>query len=219
MNDRPKVDVTHLASFDVDGALREAADRVNHGSRRSFLRGSAVLVGGAAAVSLLPGVALAATAKSDVAILNYALTLEYLEAAFYNAAVEGGALKGDVAKFAKIVAAHENAHVAFLQKALGSAAVKRPKFDFKGTTMSQPKFMATAQVLEDTGVAAYLGQVGHIKSKQILGAAGSILPVEARHAGWIRELNHVSGAPSAFEGGKTKAQILKAVTGTGFIVG
>jgi hypothetical protein len=129
----------------------------------------------------------------------------------------GGALKGDVGKFAKIVAAHEAAHVKFLQGALGSAAVKKPSFDFKGTTMNEKKFMATAQVLEDTGVAAYLGQVGNIKSKKILAAAGSILPVEARHAGWIRELNHVSGAPTAFEAGKTKAQILKAVKGTGFI--
>ena len=78
--------------------------------------------------------------------------------------------------------------------------MKTPKFDFKGTNTDMTKFMATAQVLEDTGVAAYLGQVGNIKSKKILGAAGSILPVEARHAGWIRDLNNVSGAPAAFQG-------------------
>ena len=121
--------------------------------------------------------------------------------------------------FAKVVAQARGAHVAFLKGALGSAAVKKPKFDFKGTTTNQAKFMATAQVLEDTGVAAYLGQVGNIKSKKILGAAGSILPVEARHAGWIRDLNGVAGAPPAFEAPKTKAQILAAVKATGFIVG
>jgi hypothetical protein len=206
---------SELEEIDKDGAVQE--------TRGSFLKkagiGAGALAGGGAFMGALPALAGASTkvAASDVAILNYALTLEYLEAAFYNEAVKGGALKGDVAKFARIVAAHENAHVAFLKKALGSAAVKKPTFDFKGTTMNEKKFMATAQVLEDTGVAAYLGQVGNIKSKQILGAAGSILPVEARHAGWIRELNHVSGAPSAFEGGKTKAQILSAVKGTGFI--
>jgi rubrerythrin len=207
--------LSELEQIDKDGAIQE--------TRGSFLKkagiGAGALVGGGAFMGALPALAGASTkvAASDVAILNFALTLEYLEAAFYNQAVKGGALKGDVAKFARIVAAHENAHVAFLKKALGSAAVKTPNFDFKGTTMNEKKFMATAQVLEDTGVAAYLGQVGNIKSKQILGAAGSILPVEARHAGWIRELNHVSGAPSAFEGGKTKAQILSAVKGTGFI--
>ena len=79
--------------------------------------------------------------------------------------------------------------------------------------------MATAQVLEDTGVAAYLGQAGNIKSKKILGAAGSMLAVEARHAGWIRDLNNKPGAPASFQGAKTKAQILAAVKGTGFIVG
>jgi hypothetical protein len=208
---------SEIDQFDKDGAIQE--------TRASFLKkagvGAGALIGGGAFMGALPALAGASTkvAASDVAILNYALTLEYLEAAFYNAAVKGGALKGDAAKFAKIVRAHENAHVAFLKKALGSSAVKQPSFDFKGTTMNQGKFLATAQVLEDTGVAAYLGQVGNIKSKTILGAAGSILPVEARHAGWVRELNHVSGAPAAFEGGKSKAQILSAVKGTGFIVG
>ena len=161
----------------------------------------------------------AGVAKSDVAILNFALTLEYLEAAFYTEAVASRALTGDLAKFAGIVKAHEVAHVAFLKGALGAKAVKKPKFDFKGTTTDEAKFKATAQVLEDTGVAAYLGQVGNIKSKKILGAAGSILPIEARHAGWIRDINGVSGAPAAFEAGKTKGQILAAVKGTGFIVG
>ena len=212
-----------VEELDVDGAVREAADKVDGVTRGSFLRragiGAGAVVGSSAFLGALPSIASAGVAKSDVAILNYALTLEYLEAAFYNAAVKGRALKGDAAKFAKIVSAHENAHVAFLKKALGSAAVKQPMFDFKGTTTNQGKFLATAQVLEDTGVAAYLGQVGNIKSKQILGAAGSILPVEARHAGWVRQLNHVSGAPLAFEGPKTKAQILSAVKGTGFITG
>lgn len=62
-------------------------------------------------------------------------------------------------------------------------------------------------MLEDTGVAAYLGQVGHIKSKKILGAAGTILPIEARHAGWIRDINGVDGAPTAFEAAKVVVRV------------
>jgi hypothetical protein len=218
--------MTHLPSLeelDVDGAIRESAENVDGDTRGAFLRkaglGAGALVGGGAFFGALPAIASAGVAASDVAILNFALTLEYLEASFYAEAASKGHFTGKVGKFAHIVAGHEAAHVAFLKGALGSAAVKKPKFDFKGTTTNRAKFMATAQVLEDTGVAAYLGQVGNIKSKKILGAAGSILPVEARHAGWVRDLNDVPGAPAAFQGAKTKGQILSAVKGTGFIVG
>ena len=212
-----------IEDVDRDGAIQEAAAKVDGDTRASFLRkaglGAGAVVGSSAFFGVLPSIASAGVAPSDVAILNFALTLEYLEAAFYAEAVSKGRFAGKVGKFAKIVSSHENAHVAFLKGALGSAAVKKPMFNFKGTTTDKAKFMATAQVLEDTGVAAYLGQVGNIKSKKILGAAGSILPVEARHAGWIRDLNNTSGAPSAFEGPKSKSQILTAVKGTGFIVG
>jgi hypothetical protein len=215
-------EVWKLEELDVDGAIRETAEKVDAGTRASFLKkagvGAGAVLGSGAILGALPTVAFAGVPASDVAILNFALTLEYLEASFYNLAVKSN-FAGNVGKFANVVAAHENAHVAFLKKALGSAAVKMPVFNFKGTDADEAKFKATAQVLEDTGVAAYLGQVGNIKSKAILKAAGSILPVEARHAGWIRDINGVNGAPAAFEGAKTKAQILAAVKGTGFIVG
>lgn len=215
-----------LEELDVDGAIRETAEKVDGDTRAAFLRkagvGAGAVIGSGAIFGALPAIAGARSrgvSKSDIAILNYALTLEYLEAAFYTEAVASGALKGKVATFAKVVKAHEVAHVAALKGTLGSAAVKKPKFDFKGTTKNQAKFQATAQVLEDTGVAAYLGQVGNIKSKAVLGAAGSILPIEARHAGWIRDINGTVGAPTAFEAGKSMSQILAAVKATGFIVG
>src|SRR5262249_54839706 len=126
---------------------------------------------------------------------------------------------GKVRTFAQVVKSHEVAHVHALKSTLGSAAVKQPKFNFQGTTENQAKFRATAEVLEDTGVAAYLGQVGNIKSKAVLAAAGSILPIEARHAGWIRDINNTLGAPNAFESGKSMSQILAAVKKTGFIAG
>ena len=214
-----------LDQFDRDGAIAETGAEALEAldSRRGFLRklglGAGAVVGASAFAGAMPRIASGATPKSDVAILNFALTLEYLEAEFYIEAVAKGRFRGELGTFARIVKAHEVAHVKFLKGALGSAAVAKPKFDFQGTTTSRAKFKATAQVLEDTGVAAYLGQVGNIKSKQILAAAGSILPIEARHAGWIRSINGVSGAPRAFEGAKTKAQILAAVGGTGFIIG
>jgi hypothetical protein len=213
-----------LEVLDQDGAIRESAEKVGGNTRASFLRKAGVGVGAVMGGGAFLGAAPAAfagsrTSASDVDILNFALTLEFLEAAFYTEAVAKGRFGGDVGKFAKVVKAHEVAHVKALQGALGAKAVKQPKFDFKGTTSDEAKFKATAQVLEDTGVAAYLGQVGNIKSKAILLAAGSILPIEARHAGWIRQINGAVGAPVAFEKGKTDKQILAAVKGTGFIVG
>jgi hypothetical protein len=215
-----------LEDVDSDGAIREAAEQVDPNTRAAFLKkaglGGAAIVGGGAFMGLLPGVASAGVAASDVAILNFALTLEYLEAEFYAQAKTNnvaGSNDANLARFVNVVAAHEAAHVSFLKNALGKAAVKKPRFDFKDAVTNMTKFRGTAQVLEDTGVAAYLGQVGNIKSKKILGAAGSILPVEARHAGWIRDINGVAGAPAAFQGARTKGQILAAVKGTGFIVG
>jgi rubrerythrin len=219
-------DLPILEELDANGAVREAADQVDGDTRANFLRkagvGAGVVLGGGAVMGGFPALAGAAVSRSDIAILNFALTLEYLEAAFYTEAVSKGKLNGETAKFAQVVAAHERAHVAFLRGALGRKAVKRPQFDFKGTTADQGKFQATAQALEDTGVTAYLGQVGNIKSKAILKAAGSILPVEARHASWIRDIrghgNAPLPAPTAFQASRTKAQVLAVVKSTGFIV-
>jgi hypothetical protein len=218
-----------LEDVDRDGAIQEAAEHVDPNTRAAFLRkaglGAGAVIGGGAVMGALPSLASAASIpSSDIAILNFALTLEYLEADFYAQAVAKGSFSGDTNTFARTVAAHEAAHVKFLQGALGKRAIKKPLFDFKDTVSDQTKFEATATVLEDTGVQAYLGQVGNIKNKKILAAAGSILPVEARHAAWIREIRLAKGegtlpASSAFQGSKTKAQILAAVKGTGFIVG
>jgi hypothetical protein len=213
-----------LEEVDTDGAVREAAERVDGTTRLAFLRkagiGAGALMMGGGVAAALPSLASAGTAASDVAILNFALTLEYLEAAFYAEAVKHAAkFDAKTAHFARVVAKHEAAHVAFLKSALGSAAVKKPKFDFKGSNHTTATFRATSQVLEDTGVAAYSGQGGNIKSKAILGAAVSILTVEARHASWMRTLRGIDGAPQSFDKAKTKAQILAAVNGTGFIVG
>ena len=105
----------------------------------------------------------------------------------------------------------------------GSKAVAKPKFDFKGTTGNQAKFQATAEVLEYTGVSAYLGQVGNISSE----AGARRCGIDPAGRGLARRLDRGSAPPRrqalpgpiAFAAGKTKAQILAAVKGTGFIVG
>jgi rubrerythrin len=207
-----------LAELDRDGAIAEAASRVDGHTRAAFMGKVAALVGGTAAAGSLALPALASAAsKGDVAILNYALTLEYLEAAFYKSANDKGALSGEAKKLAKVVGEHEAQHVVALKKALGSAAVKTPSFDFKGTTADQATFLKTSMTLEDAGVKAYLGQAGAIKSKDILSAAASILSVEARHAAWVANVLKVSPAPESFQSSASMDQILAAVKGTGFI--
>ncbi len=209
-------------ALDRDGAVEEAAARAGI-SRSQFLRRSAFAGGGLIIGGLPAAFALAQSpGQGDIDILNYALTLEYLEAAFYREAVDKGALNGKYAQFAKVVAEHEAAHVDALKKALGSQAVSKPKFDFQGTTGSQSTFGTTSKLLEDTGVKAYQGQATNIKAGAVLSAAGSILPIEARHAAWIASIlsnggNSPSPAPDAFNPSADMSTVLAAVKQTGFI--
>jgi hypothetical protein len=221
MSKSPRVELDGIIGFDADGALQETAAEARRHSRRAFLRRGGIAAGGAvAAGAVLPGLtagAMAATPKGDVAIANFALTLEYLESAFYAAALRHAGLSGEHKRLATTVHAHEAAHVAALKRMLGSAAVKRPSFDFGSAVQSQSAFTATAITLEDTGVQAYQGQAPFIKSEAVFKAALSIHPVEARHAAWIRQLAHQNPAPAAFNPSLTKSQVLAAVAGTGFI--
>jgi rubrerythrin len=221
MNHKPRVDLSAVLDFDADGALQETAAEAQRHSRRAFLRRGGIAAGGAvAAAGVVPGLtsgAMAATPKGDVAIANFALTLEYLESAFYASAMKHAGLTGEHQRLARTVHAHEAAHVAALKKMLGSAAVKRPSFDFGSAVQSQAAFTQTAITLEDTGVQAYQGQAAFIKSQAVFKAALSIHPVEARHAAWIRQIAHQSPAPAAFNPSLTKSQVLAAVNGTGFI--
>ena len=219
MNKKPRVDLSAVLDFDADGALQETAAEAQRHSRRGFLRTSGLAVGGAAvAGGLIPTAgAMAATPKGDVAIANFALTLEYLESAFYASALKHAGLTGEHQRLARTVHQHEAAHVTALRKMLGSAAVKRPSFDFGSAVQSQGAFTQTAITLEDTGVQAYQGQAPFIKSQAVFMAAISIHPVEARHAAWIRNIGGMAPAPTAFNPALTKSQVLAAVDGTGFI--
>jgi hypothetical protein len=185
-----------------------------------LIKGLPALPGGLPAVSGLAGPEAARAADLTTDILNYARTLEYLEAEFYTRAEGSGVLRGEARTFARVVGGHERAHVADRKKALGSAAVSKPTFDFKGTTDDQDLFLATAVVLEDTGVAAYNGQAANlIGNKAVLAAAASVVSVEARHAGWVRDIVGKTPAPIWLDTPRSMEQVLGAVGRTGFIVG
>jgi rubrerythrin len=219
-------DLITLETIDADGAIQEAYDEAGGDTRADFFRKAAVgggtLIGGGVLLTGFPAMAGAATRKSkknDVKILNFALTLEYLEAEFYKEALAKAPLTAGVRETTRIVSAHENAHVKFLRDALGRKAVKKPKFDFKDTVTDPEKFLATAVALEDTGVAAYAGQVTKVFQPAVLKAAASIHSVEARHAARFRSLANVNFAPRAFDRPASMKKTLNTVKGTGFITG
>ena len=158
------------------------------------------------------------SSEHDVKILNYALGLEYLQAAFYTEAERLGALHGALAQQARVVGAHERAHVAAFRKVLGKAAIARPTFNFQGVTQDPHAFRSTAVAFEDLAVEAYKYQLPHLSSPAYLAAAVSIHSVEARHAAWIRRLAGVLPAATPFDHSLAPDKVDKLVASTHFIV-
>jgi rubrerythrin len=202
-----KLVAPELAAIDIQGI-----------SRGSFLVRGAVAAGavyGLGAVSPFVREALAQEGGGDVEILNFALTLEYLEAAFYTQALKRTkGLSGDARSLAKEIRDNENEHVTALTgtiKELGGTPVKAPGVDFGNAYKNQKSFLKLAQTLEDTGVSAYNGAAPQIMSPEVLGAAGSIVQIEARHAAAIRLLNGKQPAEGAFDPALDMQAVLDAV--------
>ena len=134
-----------------------------------------------------------ADAKGDLEILNYALTLEYLETEFYTQVIDSGIVKDkSLADLAKALQEAEQAHVDALTKtieSLGGKPVEAPATKFEPVLeKGLDTVLQTAATVENLGAAAYLGQAGRIKSPEILAAALSIHSVEARHAAGLNQL-------------------------------
>jgi len=223
----------------TDSALRELAD--DPSSRKRFFK----MMGGAGAVSAF-GIVLAACgddedeggsastpAKSsgddttgDLKILNYALTLEFLEADFYKQVIDSGIVKDPkVASLAKQFGETEQTHVDTLKatiEKMGGKPVSAPKTKF-GPTLEKGLMavLETAATVENLGAAAYLGAAGMIKSKDVLASALAIHSVEARHAAALNSLvgrgfggkGGLSGSlpDGAFAKGMSEADVLAAV--------
>jgi len=213
-------------------------------TRASFLRkaglGGAALVGGGALLGG-PGTAFAGHSDPipDVDILNYALTLEYLEATFYTRALGGkgttgvpkssarfnrgritgskqlagfgGRIRRSAYGYLTDIRDHEITHVEFLRGQIGAAAAVGPcTFDFSSALRNVGRFLSTAQLLENTGVMAYDGAIRYVDAGNVLQAGAQIATVEARHAAYLNLINRDSPFPSAFDTGKKPSEIFAA---------
>ena len=153
-----------------------------------------------------------AGAGGDLAIVNYALTLEYLETEFYKKVIASGLFHGKVASVLKQFGAQEQAHVDALKKVAMSLGTPAPKPKAKFPLGSAAAVTKLAATVENLGAAAYLGQAANIQSKEILAAALAIHSVEARHAATLNGLLGKSPTPDgAFAKPATMDEVLAAV--------
>jgi Ferritin-like domain len=216
LSDRITVRVT-----DAESAIGLALDASQRSTRRDAIR-RALLAGGTLAlggitIAGLPRFAFSAPSQAqDVRILNLVLLLEHLEAGFYAEAVKRGRLRGELRQFARVVGGHEEQHVAFIKKALGNAARKKPKLSFGTATANPDEFTAAAVALEDLSVAAYNGQAANL-TKPTLAQAARIVSVEARHAAWIRFVAGKVPAPDPIDDPATAAEVVAGIQRTGFV--
>jgi hypothetical protein len=151
--------------------------------------------------------------EGDLGIVNYALTLEYLETAFYNDVAKSGLFKGDDLAMIKEIGSHEQQHVDALiatAKDLGGQPAKEPKTEFP--LEDATSVLELAATVENLGAAAYLGQAGAIENPDILAAALSIHSVEARHAAALNVLTGADPTPDgAYAQPADAAEVLEAV--------
>ena len=186
-------------------------------NRSSFIAKGALAVGAVYGMTMVgPFIrkAFAQGEMGDIDILNFALTLEYLESAFYDQAKSEGKYDAETTELVELVAKDEAEHVSALKATisdLGGTPVEAPGVDFGNAFANQDSFLELAQTFEDTGVSAYNGAGPALKSKELLATAGQIVQVEARHAAAIRLLNGESPAPESFDPTLDMQQVLQAV--------
>lgn len=199
--------VPELAAVEVRGTTRQAF----------LLRGALAAVGSYGVGAMAPFVrrAVAQSGEQDVDVIQFALALERLEAAYYRRAATGvRGLGGDTLALTKTLRDNEEEHVDVLEglvQQLGGVPPRKPEFEFGDALSSEENFLRLAQTLEETGVSAYNGAAPGISSTDVLETAGRIVQVEARHAALVRFIRDEDIAPSAFDEALDRPTVEKRV--------
>jgi hypothetical protein len=217
----PTIEPT-IEEIDADGALRETAAKAFPLTRAELFRNSATAVA-AGALGFLAGTeapadAATATTRNDIAILRFDQVLEYLQAGLYTEAERLGALKPETLAWARVVGAHERAHLRAIGKLLGSHAVKNPGFNYGKVTSDEQAFLRTAVAFEDLTAALLKWQAPRLDSRAIVAAAVSLHSVETRHAAWIRHLVGLQPATAAFDKPASQHKMAQLIDSTHFLV-
>jgi hypothetical protein len=208
-----------LAEVDRDEALSEALAGFYGTTRAEFLRTSAL--GGAAMVGALLAPAPAAAALDDVGILQFALRFEHMQAGFYTEAEQIGTIGHMIPRkqqWARVLGAHERAHVEIIKHVLGRKAEPPPFFNYRGTTETDRGFTRTAVAMEDLTVALLTGIAPQVDDRNLTAALFSLLTVEARHASWARNIVGTTPAPDALDQPRSLPDVRGVIRSTRFIV-
>ena len=214
---------THSPRVAVPDPAADPHDDAGGITRTGLFRLLAGSVAGAGGLTLLADPAARAASPpgstaTDLAILQYALTLEYLGAAFYESALLHAHLSGEAHEVALAFRGHERRHVVFVRAAiteLGGTAHPSETFDFGPATRSRLAFLRTSATIEEMCVETING-AGPLVSKPVLAAAGELVSVEARQASWVRGILNLDPAPFAFNPVLTAAQSMARLRRLGF---
>ncbi len=216
--------VEQLARDDVErkGFLRMAGKSIGSVAAASGLAAFIAACGGSSTPSpstsssgstgTTGGASSTKSTSGDLGIVNYALTLEYLEAQFYDKVIASHLFSGSVLSTLKTFGAEEHQHVAALKTAAASLGTPASEPTGKFPIKSASQVAKLAATVENLGASAYLGQAPLIKSKEILAAALAIHTIEARHAATLNLLLKMSPTPDgAFAKPMSMSQVLAAV--------
>ena len=208
-----------LVEIDRDEALHETAAEAFGETRQGFLRSALAATVGGFGAFLLPAEAHAGVARSrrDIAILRFDLVLEYLQAGLYTEAERLSRLTKRTLSWARVVGAHERAHAQAIKNLLGSKAVPSPAFNYRHVTSEERSFIKTAVAFEDLTAALLKWQAPRLDSRAIVAAAITLHSVETRHAAWIRHINGLKPATTAFDKPASQEQMARLIASTRFV--
>jgi Ferritin-like domain len=208
-----------LAAVDIGGVVRETASTAFAGTRASFLRRS---IGAGFGLTALAAATEAragpASTRNDVAILRFDLALEYLQAGLYTEAERIGSLTPKTLAWARVVGAHERAHVRAIKNLLGRKSIPSPTFDYRNVTSNEQAFIKTAVAFEDLTAALLKWQAPRLDSRSIVAAVATLHSVETRHAAWIRHIVGLQPATTAFDQPASQHKMAELISATRFVV-